>query len=880
MATLSRRRRAPTADDVPPLLPAPSDNAGSPDAAGPEPAPAVEPTPAAKPRRPRAKAAAAASPAGPANAPKPGRRASTAKAPSAEAPSTPATPARSRRAAAATSDEAAAPAATAATTATATMAATTPAVADDAAAPPPAKARARPPGRRSASPKTPPPSAVVLDDLVVPAALAEARPADGSTSDGPPPDQTPQAPTPREPRDDRSRAPGDGAQDRGPAGADRATADDAVADGITEAAARPDPATSLANDHDIESDPLPAAPAATAGRAPAAPVRRRHSEVRLHAGPPCEVQWLAGSDCPTELQQALVRLGAGDGVLREADSLSAALQLAEQVGHTVVVEDAAWAHLAALGDLHRRVDHLAGQYPAGPLGPAWAEAPGEPAQPRLLPRPCQLEAALFAACIGACMLADEPALDPVRELGLAWQLVRRHFGAPAVSVYAPPARQAEWRAALAAPVPEAGADAADVADAAKANAATVHCLAGPAAPEAPALTSTSTPTPTPPTEVCILDLRDGLGDPQAWPEAVLAAPWLWLLAPADALREPAGDALAWLQRLDRLQAGVVADWQARGQPEALAPLLLRRRWPDVADQWPAWHVQRQACGWPDAAAAEQAAALDALRTRLQRWQRSAFLSDTEQLALQRLVHAEQRAARQAAAAALPALLQAALARGEQRLVVFSEAGAELPSLAQQLQALGLPVLTWAGSAGPTAHAAVADVPKAAVAEDAAGAAGATEAAETAGTAKDVKNADDDEGVEAPPATAEAVLRSFRDATGPCVLLVADAPACNAHRITCHPHRPAVIHLDSPWDAAVLAHRLARLRFPRGFREVPVWHLQPDGSLASRRDARRGATPDVAMPATATTAPGLRRGAALAAWLDDLMACLALPAPTP
>ncbi|MGM9487611.1 hypothetical protein [Ideonella sp. YS5] len=521
---------------------------------------------------------------------------------------------------------------------------------------------------------------------------------------------------------------------------------------------------------------------------PAPPVRET-SQLTLEEGLQRRVCWQAGSRCPGTLSQAVQRWqaqrGASELAFGHLDELSELLAIAARTGHTVEVDEAVWSHLARLSDLQGRIAHLESRHPQG-LDPA--------AQPEgsLLAgwRACQLEAAFFAACVGRCVLADEPALEPENELLLAARLVMQHFGTGAPVVLAPADAHAGWQAAWSRVWP---------ADAPAGPPALVVLSPGEAVPEG--------------TELLLLDQRQRPDVAATEAPASQAAAWLWVLAPHDLLERP--EALPLFTAVDQLRQGGLATWQAEGNVDALAAVLLARRFADVASQWPAWAPTVRTTATP----VGEASLRDELAQRLARWQRSGFLADSDQLALRRTVASLWAAARAANIAALPALLGDALSGGAGRIVVFSEDAALLPELAATLQATGLPV----------------------------------EALPAAGS----------------PRLAEQALRAFREAEGPRILLVADGPEGAEQRIGVQLAAPIVIHLDTPWHADALARRLQRVRPGGSQREVPVWQLLPEASLM----ARRAQSLPVDAGAGTRLSGALLRGPVLEAWLQELAALL-------
>ncbi|WP_211373091.1 hypothetical protein, partial [Ideonella dechloratans] len=179
-----------------------------------------------------------------------------------------------------------------------------------------------------------------------------------------------------------------------------------------------------------------------------------------------------------------------------------------------------------------------------------------------------------------------------------------------------------------------------------------------------------------------------------------------------------------------------------------------------------------------------AQALAAATPLLARWQRSGFLSDSDQLALRAQLAQAEAAEREAALVALPELLAEALGRGLSRVVLFAEADAaeEMPAWAELLNEW-LAAAGWQAQVLPTANR-----------------------------------------------EADAALRRFRDAEGPSLLLVADGLPGSEPRIPTAPRLPLIVHLDRPWDEAQRERRLQRLRLPRAQRAVPVWQVLPEDSL--------------------------------------------------
>ena len=749
MATTSRRRRATAPADDAPLTaaldaaPAPISNP-APEAPAEAAAPAAKPARKRAPAKPRKTAAAEAATAEPPS-PEP-------EAPAELAPAAPRAPARKtakRRPAAAEVEAAVAPA-DAQTETPAVVLTPTPAPAEPEATEPPARKSGR--SRR----RSPAASEATVAEAAVPAVSERPEPAPADAPVAPPaPTETPLP--------------------------------------ALEAAEAQSPAPEARPEAEIRAE-VGAEPVVEAPPAPA-PQPPTPSRLTLAAR---RLQWEAGHGCPETLRQAVSRWQDRDGrlSLNETEALDELVAVAARCGHRLIVDEAVWQQLALKGDLRQRIAHLEACFPQGLEA---AEFDGAAAGP-LPARPAQREAAFFAACAGACLLADAEGLEPERELALAWQLVQRHFGARQVAVRlrgeADETLRPRWQALLA----PLSAD------------ASVQLL-HPGEPLPAGL------------DVLIVDQRPGwLALPA---EEDTAAPWLWVLAPEDSLQTHPTEAEAWLGRLDRLGTGAVAQGLAAATPEALGPLLLQRGWAEVADQWPAWAPEERAVAWPDETRQRHAQALAAATPLLARWQRSGFLSDSDQLALRAQLAQAEAAEREAALVALPELLAEALGRGLSRVVLFAEADAaeEMPAWAELLNEW-LAAAGWQALVLPTANR-----------------------------------------------EAEAALRRFRDAEGPSLLLVADGLPGSEPRIPTAPRLPLIVHLDRPWDEAQRERRLQRLRLPRAQRAVPVWQLLPEDSLAARRQ-------HLPAPEAGTPVSGrLRRGPALQAWLTGLAACL-LPAPTP
>lgn len=154
--------------------------------------------------------------------------------------------------------------------------------------------------------------------------------------------------------------------------------------------------------------------------------------------------WRAGQACPEALQahvDAMVRDDTGLDP-RHDEGWTGLQALAAELGHEVRVDPAAWRAVARLRDTRWRVHWLAQAYPDGAASAAlralWPDAAGPLA-------PFHLEGALFAACAGRSLLADEVSLDPQPQALLAVQLMARHFGVQRVLVLCPAPAIPRWQ---------------------------------------------------------------------------------------------------------------------------------------------------------------------------------------------------------------------------------------------------------------------------------------------------------------------------------------------------------------------------------------------------------------------------------------------------
>lgn len=173
--------------------------------------------------------------------------------------------------------------------------------------------------------------------------------------------------------------------------------------------------------------------------------RLDYSELLMGFGACRTLRWRQGRHCPEELAreaQALLdergRLPADDA--DQVGLLTGLLQMAAELGHEVRVEAGVWEQIAIGRDARARVQRLAQAYPQGLESPALRGL-------LKLPLPLyQLEAALFAACAGRSLVADDLGLGLYAPAFAAAELLSRHFGVERVLVLCAESAQTRWLA--------------------------------------------------------------------------------------------------------------------------------------------------------------------------------------------------------------------------------------------------------------------------------------------------------------------------------------------------------------------------------------------------------------------------------------------------
>lgn len=426
----------------------------------------------------------------------------------------------------------------------------------------------------------------------------------------------------------------------------------------------------------VTLEPLPVVPVT-----PLAPVWPTWSEIGLQADAlGQQLRWLPGSRCPEALgAQARALLDAeGAFDLHDDQGLLALQRLAQACGHELRVSPAVWAAVAACRDTRWRVHHLEQAYPEGVQSAALL-ALLQP--PQAVPLAAfQLEGALFAACAGRCLLADEPGLGHGAQALAAAVLMGRHFGVERVLIVCPDMHLPAWQAAL--------------------TAASVSLevqlygdTAGPAAQAAWAAFA--------PELVIVDDTAAGLRPGVAPAVRRLLTSYALVLRTADPARQP--EALAdWLAWLDPQQLGVSRRFLARHRDAAgtgwvaldrlrdvLAPVLLRRTRGRCLQPLPG---RRDRLLWVSRSAGrvhERATAEPVLQAVLGRWHRVAYVSDQEQLALRASLASLQAAQLPPKLQALVEALPEWLAAPQAKVLVRAETAGALAQARAALSAAGV-----------------------------------------------------------------------------------------------------------------------------------------------------------------------------------------------
>lgn len=532
-----------------------------------------------------------------------------------------------------------------------------------------------------------------------------------------------------------------------------------------------------------EPAPVPAAEPLPAVEPPAPPppdLRPPHSSVTLLPGVRQQLHWVAGRGCPPDLDAAAQALGMPTDAAPLVNDLALVdlVRLARERRHTLQVDEAVWDWLAQARDMRSRVAHLERGHPAGPLSPALA------ALVTGTLRPYQAEGALYAACAGRSLLADDAGLGKTVQAIAALRLIGQSFGAARALVLCPPERLAHWREQW-------------------------QQWTGTAAVTLDTLSATDTDTDTDaPITAVIADLGSLAGDldrlrafdadvvvidesadasasPWASPDSaarlqgLAGTPWALVLARAPLESRP--DAWqAMLDWIDGSRFGAVAALQG-GHIDALAPWMLRRSRTFVLRQLPETVEQTTRVTLPPEQRTTHDTLLGQVRRSVQRWQRSQFLGSSEQRQLLHTLHTLRQCGQDGKIDAALQAIDTALCTPETKVVVFSQWPGALDALDTALQARG----TTVRRLGP----------------------------ELVGDAR------------------RALIGEFQQAPELRVLLCNDDD--RGGQLGLRHAATAIVHLDRPWNPALLVQRLSRVHRTDRVRLVAVHHVLVDDSIESR-----------------------------------------------
>ncbi|MCV2348807.1 SNF2-related protein [Paucibacter sp. Y2R2-4] len=440
-----------------------------------------------------------------------------------------------------------------------------------------------------------------------------------------------------------------------------------------------------------------------------------YSEIRLGYGARRHLRWRQGRACPEALVQAAQALLDGRGRLQvEADEdLPALLALAAEAGHELRVEPGVWDLLAIARDARRRVLRIEQACPQGLESPALRNL-------LKLPLPIyQVESAIFAACAGRSLIADDLGLGLYAQAYAAAALFHTQFGLERVLVLSAESAQARWlseaQTLCTAPAEMIWGDA---------EARQQQCAVLPeGGPEIKIASLASLGQD--------LNLLKGFApeliivdEAQRLDTASLASlrqldQGFMLMLSGQLLDEQPQALMPLLELLDRHRSGslerflnrhVVRDVQGRvsgftaleSLDKSLEQVMFSRSRADLQPTLPLALVQLRAVTLSEQQLELQAPLLERLRQGVARWQRSGYVSDADQLRLQALLQDMRRlaiapqlldAADTSADApklsAAAAVCRETLGRAVDRLVVFCQWDDALQLLAARLQAQGI-----------------------------------------------------------------------------------------------------------------------------------------------------------------------------------------------
>ena len=400
------------------------------------------------------------------------------------------------------------------------------------------------------------------------------------------------------------------------------TATTATTAASEEQAARPDdapveaasPALATATHAAMPADaahpqPVPV-PAVQAAAAPSARTPARaadappYSAVVLQGDDHRQLRWIAGSTCPEALHAVATACTDEAGLLQldNDDALPTLLREAAAAGHALQVDPAAWQHLARRRDARQRLFVLEHAYPEGPACPSLQQLLRAPLAP------FQAEGALFAACAGRALLADERGLGKTVQALAAAVLLHRHAGVERVLIHCNADQRLSWQREAARFLGAAAPDWRVVSD-------------EPGGPHAEAIDAWKP-------GLVVIDEPARLA---RWNR--IDAPFALVLC-GTPLEDDAPLVEALVDYLDRHREGPLARLRARADGDALddtlQALMLRRRRADVAPQLPTRVASERVLPLGPLQRAVHDRAATGARTVLAAWRRTRHLTDAQQ----------------------------------------------------------------------------------------------------------------------------------------------------------------------------------------------------------------------------------------------------------
>jgi hypothetical protein len=414
--------------------------------------------------------------------------------------------------------------------------------------------------------------------------------------------------------------------------------------------------------------PVTAGPYDAGSSAPAAP---SHSAVVLLDGDHRQLRWVAGGNCPEALRAAATGVVDEAGLLSldDDDALPSLLREAARCGHELRVDPAAWEQLAWRRDARQRLFTLER---------ACARQPGLQDVLRAPLAPFQAEGALFAACAGRALLADERGLGKTVQALAAAVLLHRHAGVERVLIHCQADQRLSWQREAARFLGDASPEWRVVTD-------------EPGGPPAEAIEAWKP-------GLVVVDEPARLA---RWDR--IDAPFALVLCGTPLDADPAlADAV--VAYLDCHREGPLARLRSRpaGQPldEALQALMMRRRRTDVLNQLPPCVVSERvlSMGVLQRAVHDRAAAT--ARSLLAGWRRTRHLTDAQQWALGQALQIMRDACHRAepgqpdsplaesSLAALDGLTSELLGHPELQIAVVAPRAGDVPALSGRLAPAG------------------------------------------------------------------------------------------------------------------------------------------------------------------------------------------------